>query len=102
MGTKHRGSPSGPLELEKVSVDIDFGTVNSATVKRVTAALAGLRTTDLVLVEPNANFVGVDIGLAGARVSAAGVIEIALVNPTGGNITAGAQTMRVEIQRFTN
>lgn len=102
MGTTHRGSPSGPLDLQKTTVDIDFGTLSPATVKRVTAALVGLRTTDLVVVEPNANFVGVDIGLVGARVSAAGVIEVSLINPTGGSITAGSQTLRVEIQRFTS
>lgn len=102
MGTKHRGSPSGPADLEKTTVAVAFGSVSTKTVKRVTATLLGLRTTDIVDVQSHLNFVGVDIGIAGARVSADDEIEVSLVNPSAGTVTASTQTLTVLIQRFTS
>lgn len=101
MGTAHKGSPSGPSALVKTSVSVVVGTVNAATVSRVTAALAALRATDLVVVNPRSTLTA-NVGFAGARVSAAGVIEVALVNPTVGALTPATQVFDVVIQRFTS
>lgn len=101
MGTKHKGSPSGPEALVKTSVAMALGTVLTAAVSRVTATLTGLRTTDLVVVNPRSTMVA-NIGLVGARCSAADVIEVSVINPTAGSLTPGAQTLDVVIQRFTS
>lgn len=99
-GTKGRGAPSGPLRLEKTSVAVVFGSPGAAAVTRVTATLTGLRTTDLVEVNPPTGVIA-NIGFVGARVSAANVIEVWVVNPTAAPIVLGTVTLGVVINRFT-
>lgn len=101
-GIKGRSAPSGPRALTKASSTITFGTsVATKAIMRVTGALSGLRVTDRVVVNPRAG-VAANLGIVGARVNAADVIEVWVVNPTVADINAGASlVVDVVIQRFT-
>lgn len=101
MVLKHKGSPSGPYATEKTTVSINFANLDPATVKRVTAALTGLRTTDMVVSGLPAAFAIANVGVAGARCTAADVVEVALSNPTAGTITVNTVVMDITILRFS-
>lgn len=96
------GSPSGPEALRKVaSVRITYATIATNSGATVTAAVAGLRTTDMVLLNPTAALpTGVAIGAAWP--SAAGVMSVTLVNGTAALVTAGFRTVNVSVQRYTS
>lgn len=87
-----RGSPSGPKAMQKAQLAFAAGILSSQSVKTFTQPLAGARTTDRVVVNSNAALPA-NVGLAGARISAAGAIEIRLVNPTVADIAGGNVTM---------
>lgn len=99
MGTKTRSSPSGPTFGEKHTVTFAMGDITAATVKRVTAAVPGVRLTDIVIV--NWPVLATALGNCGARVSAAGVVEISGVNPTAGPLTAGDLVCKVLVSKFS-
>jgi hypothetical protein len=100
MGTKTRSSPSGPTMGEKYTVTFPMGDITAASIKRVTAAVPGVRLTDIVVV--NWPSVGVTaVGNAGARVSAAGVVEISGINPTAGTLTGGDLVCKVLVAKFS-
>lgn len=76
--------------------------INPASVATITTAeqtftLAGLKTTDFVVVSKPTLTAG--LGIAGARVSAADTLAITFVNPTAGSVDAGSETYRVLILR---
>lgn len=101
MSTKHRSSPSGPLAGEKLqTVLLDHGSVVAATVNVASVTVASVRTTDVVRAVNSLQKTG--LGFAGARISAAGVVDISLVNPTAGAITTGTVTYTLEIGPYTS
>ncbi|MFA5388093.1 MAG: hypothetical protein WC322_06970 [Candidatus Paceibacterota bacterium] len=93
-----RGSPSGPKAMQKATVAFAAGTLTSQTVKTFTQPLAGARATDRVVV--NSAGLPNNVGLAGARISAAGAVEIRLVNPTVADIAGGNVTMDCVLLTF--
>lgn len=95
-----RSSPSGPAVSTKTTAAIDHGDVTAVTVKEASVTVSGLRTTDMVTVNPPAALAG-NLAVAGAHVSAANTLTVALSNPTASTITAGSNTWSVCIHRFT-
>jgi hypothetical protein len=101
MSTVRRGSPSGPEALRKLTtIALTYATIATNSGATVTAAVAGLRTTDMVTLNPTAALpTGVAIGSAWP--SAAGVMSVQLVNGTAALVTAGAATVNVGIEKYT-
>jgi len=93
-----RSSPSGPKTISKIVITADHGTVSTVTVATKTAAVTGVRTTDVVLAANCVQKTG--LGVAGYAVSAADVVIISLVNPTAASITSGTVTYTLVIGRF--
>lgn len=81
---------STPAAGSLLSVSITPGSVGSATVAEQTFTVAGLVTTDRVLV--GSYNTGNATGVVGARVSAANTLAVRFVNPTAGALTPGAGT----------
>lgn len=101
MSTKRRGSPSGPEATEKIQVAVDHGTITAVTVDVATVTVTDARTTDTVVAMSNAAL-KTGLFMAGARVSAAGEVEIYVGNPTAGNITTGTVTYDLTFGKFTS
>lgn len=96
-----RGSPSGPEATTKVTgVAFTLGTINTNTGKVLTAAVTGVRTTDMVVLNPTANLV-TGVVLANAWPSAAGVVSVAFVNATAAPVAGGTVTANVTILGYT-
>jgi len=96
-----RGSPSGPAKIRKTTVTIDHGNVAAHGVDLApTAAVAGLRTTDVCILSPPAGGLTANLALGAAYCSAAGVLTVPIINPTGGIIASAARTYQVTILRF--
>lgn len=93
-----RASPSGPRKETRTTVSADVAQVNLATVKLITATVAGLRVTDDVMVESSALLAGLALGKA--YCSAANTVTIPVINPTGGNIVQGVTAFSVTVIRF--
>lgn len=98
---KHRISPSGKTSIVRRTVTVSPGSVTTASVKEVTAALSGASTSDVVMINPTAALT-TNVDLAGARISAAGVLSVSFVNPTGATIAAADATLRVGLLKFSN
>jgi hypothetical protein len=96
---KHRVSPTGRKSNEKKTVSITTGSLVNNTVTEVTAALAGLSTTDIVVVNAAAALT-TNVGICGARCSAAGVLAVSFVNPTAATIASFTPSLRVAVQHF--
>lgn len=77
-------------KINFISVSINPASVATITTAEQTFTVAGLETTDAVIVMKPALTAG--LGIAGARVSAADTLAITFVNPTAGAIDAGAET----------
>jgi hypothetical protein len=75
------------------SVTIDPASVATITTAEQTFTVPGLLTTDWVFVNKPTLTAG--LGVAGARVSAAGTLAITFVNPTAGGIDAASEVWRV-------
>lgn len=93
VGGKDGNQGTTLKRLKVFSPNITPGSVAAATVAEQTFAVAGLRTTDKVFVDPPA--IGNATGLAGSRVSAADTLAVRFVNPTAGALTptAGVYTV---------
>lgn len=89
-----RGSPSGKVALEVLTVARAMGNAGTATVTAVTMTVTGLLATDLVVVNASANLAA-GLGIAYARPSAANELTVALVNPTAAQVAAGTMTFSV-------
>lgn len=102
MSTKRRGASSGPLAFEKLQVAVDHGTITAATVDVATATVTDARTTDTVRAMSNAAL-KTNLLMAGARVSAAGEVEIYVGNAQAiGNLTTGTVTYDLTFTKFTS
>lgn len=99
-GEVRRGSPSGPKAMQKAQLAFAAGTLTSQTVKTITQTLTGARTTDRVLVN-SAAALPTNVMLGQARISAAGVITLQLVNPTVADIAGGNMTLDIVMLQFT-
>lgn len=67
--------------------------VAAATVAEQTFTVAGLKTTDTVVVNQAA--ISNAVGIAGARVSAANTLAVRFVNPTAGALTPTAGAWKI-------
>ncbi len=92
-----RKSPSGPKSSYKKSVTLAALTAAASDATEMTAAVAGARVNDRVVANPTADLPA-GVGFAGARVSAAGIIAIAVGNFTTAAVTF-TSTWDVEIIR---
>ena len=102
MSLKRRGAPSGPIELEKVQVAVDHGTITASTVDVATATVTDARTTDTVKAMSNAAL-KTNLMMSGARVSTAGEVEIYVGNVQAvGNLTTGTVTYDLTFGKFTS
>lgn len=100
MANTGKSSPSGPINSRKVTVTVAAGTINTITVTNIDVNVAGLRTTDIIVVNPTAAL-ATGVGVAGARVKSAGVATISFVNPTAGNVVVGNVDFNVNIFRYS-
>jgi hypothetical protein len=98
--SKGRSSPSGPVITDKLSLTIAHADMPTATVQATTIALAGVRSTDRIVVNATAALPA-NIGLLGGRVTADDQVELSLINPTVGTITVGSQTYSITVLRFS-
>lgn len=96
---KHRTSSSGPKASERRTVAVTTGNLSASTNTEVTVALSGLVTTDVVTVNPTAAL-SANVGIAGARCSAAGVLAVTFNNPTTQAIASSTPTLRVNIVKY--
>jgi hypothetical protein len=80
------------IRFDVISQTLTPASVGAATSAEQTFTVAGLVTTDIVIVEGNT---GNATGIVGARVSAANTLAIKFVNPTAGALTPGAGTYRI-------
>lgn len=92
---QQRSGPSGPKGSQKYTFLFDAGTVSTVTVSKTTVAVSGVRTTDVVRCI-NANM-KTGLMLGQGRVVSAGVVEIAISNPTAASITTGTVTYTLEM-----
>lgn len=99
LANTFRASPSGPAAIEKKSVTIQTGVVPATDRAESTIALAGLKTTDLVVVNPTAALPAA-ISIAGCRVSAADTLAVTWNNPTGDPSADEAVTLSVAVFPF--
>lgn len=100
MTVQQRSAPSGPLSARKYTVAVVHGTIATATFAEATVAVAGAQITDLVTV----NSVGALpalTGVVGARVSAAGVVAVRMVNYSAASNAAGTVTYLLELSKHT-
>lgn len=96
-----KGSPSGPIKIRKATVTIDHGVVGANSVDLApTGAVANLRTTDIVIADPPAGGLPANLSIGSPYCSAAGVLVIPMINPTGGGIASGSNTYQLTILRF--
>ena len=85
-------------KLASLTFSLTPGTVANATNLEVTCTITGLLTTDVVFVNaPGAANAG--IGIAGTRVSAAGVLAINFVNASAATTAAPAGTYLLSVMR---
>lgn len=99
-GDTRRGSPSGPKAMQKAQLAFAAGTLTSQTVKTVTQLLTGARTTDRVVVNSAAALPS-NVMLGSARISAANVVTLYIVNPTAADIAGGNMTVDAVLLQFT-
>jgi len=95
-----RGSPSGPRKIIKTTATIDHGACGAAAVTTGTAAIAGLRTTDVVQVVPPTAGLPAGLAVTGSYCSVAGTLTVALINPTVAPVNSGANVFPVVIFRY--
>lgn len=99
-GDVRRGSPSGPKAMQKVQVGLAAGTLTSQTTKVVTFTCTGARTMDRIVVNSNAAL-PTNVAIGGARISAANVVSLSLVNPTAADIAGGNMTIDCVLLQFS-
>lgn len=92
-----RRSPSGKLSSFKAQVTLAALTAAGSDSTEATATVTGARTTDRVVANPSADL-PTGVGFAGARVSAANVVSIAVGNYTTVAVTF-TSTWNLEIVR---
>jgi len=73
-----------------LEVDLDPASVAANTVVRQTFTVAGLTTTDAIIVNPPVLTAGLEV--VNARVTATDTLQITFWNTTGAPIDAGSQT----------
>lgn len=80
----------GLPEMRTYSVSLDLASVGANSWSRQTVTVTGLRTSDIVSVNPPSLTTG--LHYVSARISAADTLELTLYNDTGGAIDEGAAT----------
>jgi hypothetical protein len=99
--TAARGSPSGPAKIIKTTVTIDHGNVAANSVDLApTGAVANLRTTDIVIIDPPTGGLTANLAVGSPYCSAAGVLTVPIINPTAGIIASASRTYQLTILRF--
>lgn len=99
--SRNRAGASGPDAIRKANVTLSATTINSYTSGTITFAFANARTTDVACVNPKAALTA-GLGIAGIRVSAAGVITLTVLNGTAAAANLGALNCDVTVQRFSS
>jgi hypothetical protein len=91
-------TPAGAPNIYKKRVEINYGTIVTVVNEEGTAAFAEADAADGVVASPTA---ALPAGLAygGARVSATGVVSIAIANLTAGTLTPNTLTFDVYLTK---
>ena len=84
-------------QMAVISLAVTPASVAAATVAEQSFALAGLAVSDVVYVSMPA--VASAVAIVNARVSAAGTLTVAYVNPTAGALVPAAGTYQVVVSR---
>lgn len=97
MVLKHKGSPSGPLSLEKIAATIVDTAIGVNTTAEVTATVTGILATDMAYAETPA---ALPAGLAvvGVRCAANSII-FRFMNTTAGALNTGT-AFNVNVNRY--
>ena len=100
MSQRNRSGASGPDASRKVNATLGATTINSYTSGTITFAFSNARTTDLVLVNPKAAMTA-GLSLAGAYVSASGVVTLTVANATAAAANLGTLNVDACLIRFS-
>lgn len=98
----NQGGPAGSActWLSSATVAIAAQGLAAATTSTQTIAFANAGTADAVLAFTPLSALSTGAGVVDVRVSAAGVLTAAFVNPTASVVTIAANTARVVVGRF--
>jgi hypothetical protein len=98
--SRNRAGASGPDAIRKANVTLGATTINSLTTGTITFPFSGARITDVASINPKAALT-TGLGIAGIRVSAAGVCTLTVMNALATASNLGTLNCDVTIQRFS-
>lgn len=99
MTNKKRSAPSGPLTGEKLTATLTT-VITGSTAVDTTVAVAGLRVTDTVTVNPVADLPA-GAGIVSARVSAADTLKVRIGKFTAGDLAEADYDILIDVGRYS-
>lgn len=99
MAIAGRKGASGPANMLRGSVTVDFTSIAAATVSTQTVAIAEALPGDTVLLTPPAGGVSVAVGVMPGYVASAGSCRVPVVNPTAGALDAASAVFNYTLLR---
>lgn len=98
MSLNHKGSPSGPKALTKVTVALVDTACLTIAATEVAVTVPGVKATDVVSVNASALTANLSLSVA---VVADGVVDVRFTNPTVATIQTGAISLIFSINSYS-